>query len=532
MAIQSEGQLFELVQLLRVFGDSKTFPDAPSGGAEAAVWADVEALIGRYAPLLREKVASPEALAGVLDAARLLDELRFELEQLVGQHFDLRGPLSGAPLQSASMEAHIACMWDWLTRRPAAGQERGTLLPLSHPYVVPGGRYVELYYWDSYFTAVGLLAAGRIDLLQGIVDNMTDLIRRYSFVPNGNRSYYLTRSQPPYYGALLTLLGKAQGEDAARVYYETLRREYVYWQTPGAHSVEPAAGMHLNRFWDEADTPRPEGYREDLATWYAARAAGLPEMEKPRLWRDLRAAAESGWDFSSRWLKPDAQGVWSLASIRTTAILPIDLNCLLYSMECQLAAWAPDAATRHNFAVVAERRRELLLRPPFWNGRWFYDVEFIPGQGLAATGVESLAGVFPLFCEVASPEQAAQVADYIEAHFLQAGGVVTSTRAFHTGQQWDYPNGWAPLQWAAVVGLTNYGYDALAREIARRFVAQARRVYDRSGKMMEKYDVCDLTRPGGGGEYPNQDGFGWTNGVVKACLEFLDGNVFWPRCTG
>lgn len=524
MNLQSTGRLFELVQLLHVFGDSKTFPDAPATAEAPAIQAAFDALIGQYAPALRAIAAAPE---GVLDAARLLDELRYALEQLVREHFDLRGPLPTAPPQSASMEEHLAQMWDWLTRCPAAAPERSTLLPLSHPYVVPGGRYVEFYYWDSYFTSIGLLAAGRTDLLQAMADNMTDLIRRYGFVPNGNRSYYLTRSQPPYYGALLKLLGKAKGDAAARAYAATLQREYAYWQTPGAHLVEPLPGVRLNRFWDEADTPRPEGYREDLATWYAARAAGLPEAEKSRVFRDLRAAAESGWDFSSRWLTPDAPGGGSLASIRTTAILPIDLNCLLYSVERQLAEWASDAASRRDFDAAAERRRELLLAPPFWNGQWFYDAEFAPGQGLTATGVESLAGVFPLFCGMAAPEHAAEVAGYIERHFLAAGGVTTTPRAFCSGQQWDYPNGWAPLQWVTVAGLHNYGYDALAREIARRFVAHARRVYERSGKMMEKYDVCDLTRPGGGGEYPNQDGFGWTNGVVKAFLEFLDGNVFW-----
>lgn len=515
MPIQSKGHLFELVQLLHVFADSKTFPDAPARDTEAALQPAVDALLAQYIPRLRQAAASEN----VLDAARLLDELRSALEHFVAQHFDLRRPLPGAPPQSDTMETHIAQMWDWLTRPPATAPEHSTLLPLPYPYLVPGGRYVELYYWDSYFTAVGLLAAGRIDLLQSLVDNMTDLIGRYGFVPNGNRSYYLTRSQPPYYGLLLKLLAQAQGEDAARAHYAPLKREYDYWQTEGAHAVALNDGARLNRFWDEADAPRPEGYREDLATWYAARAAGLPETEQPRLFRDLRAAAESGWDFSSRWLKPDAQGRWSLASIRTTAILPVDLNCLLYSMERQLATWAPDAATRRAFEAAAERRRAVLLSPPFWNGQWFYDAENVPGQGLVSTGVASLAGVFPLFCEVAAPEHAAAVAATLEAHFLQAGGVTTTTAAFQSGQQWDYPNGWAPLQWAAVVGLANYGYHALAREIARRFVAHARRVYERTGKMMEKYDVCDLTRPGGGGEYPNQDGFGWTNGVIAAFLK-------------
>jgi alpha,alpha-trehalase len=135
--------------------------------------------------------------------------------------------------------------------------------------------------------------------------------------------------------------------------------------------------------------------------------------------------------------------------------------------------------------------------------------------------------VFPLFCKVATPQQAAAVAQRIEARYLRSGGVVTSLEKFQSDQQWDFPNGWAPLQWATIAGLVNYDYDDLAREIARRFVALARRVYDRTGKMMEKYNVVDLDRPGGGGEYSNQVGFGWTNSIVRACIEFLGGNTFW-----
>ncbi len=146
---------------------------------------------------------------------------------------------------------------------------------------------------------------------------------------------------------------------------------------------------------------------------------------------------------------------------------------------------------------------------------------------MSSTGIRSIAGVFPLFCQLAGRDHAEKVARVIEREFLQGGGVVSTTKEHRSGQQWDYPNGWAPLQWVTVVGLLNYGYDDLAREIAQRFVAHARSVFGRTGKMMEKYDVCDLDREGGGGEYPNQDGFAWTNAIVKAFIEFLNGNVFW-----
>ena len=304
----------------------------------------------------------------------------------------------------------------------------------------------------------------------------------------------------------------------------------------------------LNHYWDDlsphlSDSDellhamvRPEGYREDIRTCYQAEDAGTPREEWQRILTDLRAACESGWDFSSRWLRK-RQGAWPLWTIRTSSILPIDLNCLLYSTESLLADWGePIQKAGQPFASVsygqqAEQRRALLCSDPFWRPQpgWFYDVAVEPGGKLVATDIDSLAGVFPLFCELATQHQAEAVAGRIEQSYLKPGGVVTSLEEFESSQQWDYPNGWAPLQWATIAGLVNYGYDDLAREIARRFVDHVRRVYDRTGKMMEKYNVVDLDRPGGGGEYPNQVGFGWTNGVVRACLKFLDEGVFWQE---
>ena len=282
---------------------------------------------------------------------------------------------------------------------------------------------------------------------------------------------------------------------------------------------------------------RPEGYREDIRTCYQAEDAGTPREEWQRILTDLRAACESGWDFSSRWLRK-RQGAWPLWTIRTSSISayrsqlpPLQhrkpVGRLGGTPSRELGSPLPrspmanrQSSGRHCSAVIS-----------FWKQQpgWFYDVAVEPGGEPVATDVDSLAGVFPLFCELATQHQAEAVAGRIEQSYLKPGGVVTSLEEFESSQQWDYPNGWAPLQWATIAGLVNYGYDDLAREIARRFVDHVRRVYDRTGKMMEKYNVVDLDRPGGGGEYPNQVGFGWTNGVVRACLKFLDEGVFWQE---
>ncbi len=147
---------------------------------------------------------------------------------------------------------------------------------------------------------------------------------------------------------------------------------------------------------------------------------------------------------------------------------------------------------------------------------WFCDYCWTENR---KSSVLSLAGMFPLFFNLANDSQTRRVAQRIESDFLKPGGVVTTLN--QTGQQWDFPNGWAPLQWLTVKGLLNYGYEDLARKIAERFVALASRVYGETGKMMEKYDVCDVTKQAGGGEYPTQDGFGWTNGVVEALIDLF-----------
>ena len=133
------------------------------------------------------------------------------------------------------------------------------------------------------------------------------------------------------------------------------------------------------------------------------------------------------------------------------------------------------------------------------------------------TAVPNLAAVYPLFFKIADAKQAAAVAKRIEKDFLKAGGLISTLN--HTGQQWDAPNGWSPLQWMTIQGLRNYGQDKLANTIAERWVALANKVYKKTGKILEKYNVEDLSLEAGGGEYPVQDGFGWTNGVLLRLLK-------------
>jgi alpha,alpha-trehalase len=416
-----------------------------------------------------------------------------------------------------SMEDHIRALWPALTRAADQADPRSSLIPLPRAYVVPGGRFREIYYWDSYFTMHGLVASDRTDLMASMLDNFAHLVTTVGHIPNGNRTYFLSRSQPPFFGAMIALYQATPDGARALAYLDALEAEHAFWMdgaaglSPGeAHRrvVRMPDGAVLNRYWDDRAEPRPESYREDFEL-----AQTVPATEREALFRNLRAGAESGWDFSSRWMRDPHD----LRSLETTELVPVDLNAALYQTERTIAALrtvrnrSGDAAIAAAYLRRADDRRRALCAAAFdpTEGT-FFDVRW--RTGARVTDRPTLAAVAPLYFGLATPEQGHAVAARLERDFLAPGGFVTTL--IMSGQQWDAPNGWPPLQWLAIEGLARYGHGDLAREARSRWLALNRRIFATTGKMTEKYDVVDLERPAGGGEYPNQDGFGWTNGVA------------------
>jgi alpha,alpha-trehalase len=446
----------------------------------------------------------------------------FDLGAFVRENFSVERPPASAYRSNASEDVctHIDKLWPVLQRQPddAARAANSSLLPLPRPYIVPGGRFGEIYYWDSYFTMLGLEESGRQDLALDMVENFASLIDRYGHIPNGNRTYYLSRSQPPFFAAMVDLIAAGSRDPAAvyRRFLPALSKEYAFWME-GADTLKPGSahrrvvrlkdGTLLNRYWDDRDSPRDESYREDVETAHAARRPAAD------VYRDLRAGAETGWDFSSRWL---ADGK-TLASIRTTALLPVDLNSLLFHLETTLAkayALAQEPGKAAALEAQAVRRKGAILRYLWDPGSGVY-ADYLWRQG-RPSGQLTAAALFPLFFGIATQADADRVATVVQAQLLEPGGLATTT--VDSGQQWDAPNGWAPLQWIAVKGLSDYGETELARTIAARWIGAVVAAYRRTGKLMEKYDVVEPSREGGGGEYPGQDGFGWTNGVLRRML--------------
>ncbi len=485
------GSLYRGTELASIFSDSKTFPDLIPAASPSDTLHDYNAVKGS---------------AG------------FDLQSFISQYFS--GPTPPGPtVNPASNGQHlldyIKSLWPVLRQSAPSVAAYSTLLPLPYPYIVPGGRFREVYYWDSYFTMLGLEEDGQHELAVDMLKNFAFEIDQYNHIPNGNRSYYLSRSQPPFFALMVDLIARSEGTTTYTTYLPELRAEYDYWMQgedeilPGhatRHVVRLLDGTILNRYWDARQAPRDESYKEDVQT------ASQSSRWAPEVWRNLRAAAELGWDFSSRWL---ADGN-TLGTIRTLALLPPDLNSLLFHLEETLSKAYGLSGNAELAALYAERAkcRADAIRRLMWDADDDVFTDYLWREGVTTRNVTAVT-LYPLFLGISSTEQARAIANTVSSKLLQAGGLATTL--INSGQQWDAPNGWAPLQWIAVLGLRKYGAGTIAKEIATRWVAGNISVYQTSAKLVEKYDVMDPNgNMGGGGEYATQIGFGWTNGVLLA----------------
>ncbi|MDR3653134.1 MAG: trehalase family glycosidase [Paludibacter sp.] len=310
------GQLFRDVQLQSVFPDNKTFVDCTPKK-------DPQEIVDNYI-LFKKNSDSKDSL------------LKFVNENFF---IPVSPQYSCQTGKSESVEDHIKNLWTVLKRQPDKNIPASSLLPLPYSYIVPGGRFREIYYWDSYFTMLGLQQSGEWKTIENMIRNFSFLIQTYGHIPNGNRTYYLSRSQPPFFSLMETLLAQKKGDVVYSEYLNSLEKEYDYWMDKTAatkHVVVMPDGSVLNRYYDQDAIPRQESYREDflLAQKESQKAdtqnqAGIFSA----LCRNLRSGAESGWDFSSRWFADGKH----ISTIQTTDIIPVDLNGLMYQLELTLA---------------------------------------------------------------------------------------------------------------------------------------------------------------------------------------------------
>jgi alpha,alpha-trehalase len=444
------------------------------------------------------------------------DESRAATEQ------KLRGLLSAEDLKGIELRT--------LPERPDQVREHG-LLYVPYPYVVPGGRFNEMYGWDSYFIQVGLLRDGELELARNMTDNFVYEIAHYGMILNANRTYFLTRSQPPFLTEMiLGVYDKTHDRAWLRSTLPAIERYYAYWTTP-PHLIE---SVGLSRYYDLGDGPAPEAvaderdaegkthydrvreyYRThqvddyDVSEFYDRAADRLTD----KFYKGDRSMRESGFDPSNRY------GPFSAAIVDYA---PVCLNALLYRMEQEagriqtILGNGPAAA---EWQARARRRRERVDRF-LWDpdSGLYFDYNVVTGR---RRHYEFATTFYPLWAAMSSLQQARRVAGNL-GRFEAPGGLLTSTTT--SGSQWDAPFGWAPLQMMADGGLRRYGYQAAADRIARKFISLVVEDFEAHGAIVEKYDVrrrsSDLAKDVKFGYSENQVGFGWTNAAV---LELLAG---------
>ena len=399
------------------------------------------------------------------------------------------------------------------------------LLYLPYPYVVPGGRFNELYGWDSYFILLGLVHDDELVLAKNMTDNFIYEIEHYGMILNANRTYYLTRSQPPFLTQMILEIYRRTGD--VKWLASTLpavEKYYAYWMREP--HLAPETG--LSRYWGGADTPAPEvvhgekdangrNQYDRVREYYRTHKVTAYDLSQyydraedrltPLFYNADRAMRESGFDPSSRY------GPFSADIIHYN---PVCLNSLLYRMESDMAtilkqlnrtsaaqAWEKRATER------AERMNRLM-----WNDEkgLYFDYNFVARR---QSNYHFLTTFYPLWAGIASREQADRVRRNLPM-FERAGGLQTSD--YISGSQWDAPFGWAPLQIMAVEGLRRYGFNDDADRVSRKFINMVVRDFEEHGTIREKYDVVtgksDLAAGLKFGYTSNEAGFGWTNAAI------------------
>ncbi|CAK7335783.1 unnamed protein product [Dovyalis caffra] len=434
-----------------------------------------------------------------------------------------------------AIEVHS--LWKNLSRKVSDGvheqPELHTLLPLPEAGIVPGSRFREVYYWDSYWVIRGLLASKMYETAKAIVTNLIFLLDSYGYVLNAGRAYCTNRSQPPLLSAMVyEIYNRTCDVELIRKALPALLKEHAFWNSEiHKATIQDAQGCNhnLSRYYAMWNKPRPESSTIDKES--ASKL--LDNSVKQQFYRDLASAAESGWDFSTRWMS---------YNLSTTSILPVDLNVYILKMELDIAFLAKvlgHKSTMESFLEAAEARKNA-INSVFWNdemGQWL-DYRLTNGtvckesetwQACNQNHNAYASNFIPLWIDLFHSDAA--LVEKVERSFQSSGlvhafGIATSV--INSGQQWDFPNGWAPLQHMIVEGLLRSGLKearSLAEDIAVRWIKTNYAAYKKTGAMHEKYDVRKCGEFGGGGEYIPQTGFGWSNGVVLAFLEEFG----WPE---
>lgn len=476
---------------LRLFDDYKFLADLSAKSLSPAQ----ERAVLKQTEALEKNGKEREALKFYIDAKY---EYRPELLPVKSQELQPTWTIRDRRHQ-ATVE-HIEKMWTELVRQTPK-ETRSSLIPLPNPLLIPGARFQEGYYWDSYFAFPTLLKTGRERIVKGQVDNFLFLLKNYGLIPNGTRDYYLSRSQPPLISQMVRLvleheMNKGPLTPEYRRWlseaYLLIKRDYEQFWMNGNTRWDKKTG--LNHYWDQLNTPRPERHSSDK------------ESEISKTYRDVRAEAESGKDFTAAY-EGEATQYGSVA-----------LNSILFQVEKDLSWMARLLNRSHDIAKFESAAvfRQRAMNKYMWDAKSgvYRDVHL---KTLAQSEIITADAFIPLHYQIPLPNQARELVKTTLRVMEKEGGIMSAEK--ETGKQWDAPYGWAPHHYFAISGLMKNGFKEDAQRVAQKWVRSVDRIYQETGKVIEKIDAVRGGVPHEAGDkYPTQDGFLWTNGVYMWSL--------------
>lgn len=521
--IYCEGPLLQTVQLAEIFNDSKTFVDLFQKN-------DPQITLINFNKLMAATNNQPnrtQVNQFVLDNFSTESELDNYTLPDWQENPPILKTIEDPNLQKWAKELND--IWKKLARKikPMVLEhpERHSLIYVDKPFVVPGGRFKEFYYWDSYWVIEGLLICGMTDTARGMIDNFLSMVERFGFIPNGGRVYYLMRSHPPLLIPMVKLyLEYTQDYEYLKKIIGTLEKEFDYWVKYKMIDVDKNGKTYrMAHYVVNSPRPRPESYKED---YYLGQKFSDVD-EQASFYNDLKAGAESGWDFSGRWfIGSDGQLSNNLIDINTQNIIPVDLNSFLQQNARTMVKFCRKTKNEQKISYYVHMAKKLQegIDEVLWNNEFnvWMDYDLKNQRHRTSFYPTNLAPLYTLSYDANNVREIALgVVSYLKKTGIPTyfGGTPASLN--QTGEQWDFPNAWPPLQSIMIQGLYRTQVTEAVQfssHLARRWLESNYIGFEATGKMFEKYDATSPGKGGGGGEYNVQEGFGWTNGIV---FEFL-----------
>ncbi|XP_057669416.1 trehalase-like isoform X2 [Diorhabda carinulata] len=519
--VYCQGSLLDKIQSARIFSDSKTFVDLVQKNPENITLKNFEELLANTNNDPNKDEITQFVKDNFIPEGELVPWIPSDFEENPRFLNYITNP------EVKDFAKKLYNIWPKLAKKMnnLKNPRQHSLIPIPNGFIIPGGRFKEIYYWDSYWIVKGLLITGMQTTAKGMLENLLFLVRRYGFVPNGSRVYYLNRSQPPLLSLLVGVYLDATNDTAfLKTHVDTLEQELNWWLENRFVYVQKGKTKHeFVQYAVKYQTPRPESYAEDINTCSSF-------TDKAQCYRDLRSAAESGWDFSTRWFKDqDGNRTTQLTNIATTKIVPVDLNSFMCAAFGQLSRFYKilNNETKNLEYNQKEMTWRNSIQEVFYNfsdGIW-YDWDLETSKHRKGFYPSNFAPLWAKSYNISQRDSyGSKAVEYLIS--LKAdtypGGVPTSL--IESSQQWDLPNVWPPLQEMVVLGLDytdNKEAKLVAHSIANKILKTFMVGMNKTGEMFEKYDAVTLGRYGGGGEYTVQSGFGWSNGVAFSMIQRL-----------